>query len=358
MKGEIMMQEKKLNRILSTCVLIAFCICLVGFLAGESMAGSNWPKDIPFGCKSKGGTYIAATSISEMINKYVPGVHAHPATYVTDTVFPGLLKKGEIVLGTGIGPSIIKPSRGIGEYAGKKHVPGLRTAMIGDNTYYLVVVNAKADMKTIAGLKGKRLMAQKGGSIGFKDAWNGLLKAYEIPKGKTKILTFTQWSDLSIALREGKTEGVATYATLAASWLQDLMTTGDGRIMSWGDKNMEVMCSNVLGFIKGTVPANTFKGQKNAIATPVTPAYYNCHESLPDDLVYAITASVYEHFEEFKKFFALAKKFQLPGAIACDRMLIPMHNGAIKYYKEKGFWTPAHEARQKELLGLSKGKGS
>jgi len=36
--------------------------------------------------------------------------------------------------------------------------------------------------------------------------------------------------------------------------------------------------------------------------------------------------------------------------------LIPIHNGAIKYYKEKGFWTPAHEARQKKLLMLSKGK--
>jgi TRAP transporter TAXI family solute receptor len=328
-------------------------ICIA---AQSSSKSSNWPKDIPFGCKSKGGTYIAATSISEMINKYVPGVNAHPATYVTDSVFPGLLKKGEIVLGTGIGPSIIKPSRGMDEYAGKRHVPGLRTAMIGDNTYYLVVASRKSDIKTVADIKGKRLMAQKGGSIAFNNAWNGLLKSYDIPKKKVKILTFTQWSDLSNAIREGKTEAVATYATLAASWLQDLMTTGDGSLISWGDENMDKMSEYVLGFIKGEVPANTYKGQEAAVATPVTPAYYNCHESLPDDLVYAITAAVYDHFDEFKKYFALAKKFELPSAISPDRMLIPIHNGAIKYYKEKGFWTPAHEARQKKLLMLSKGK--
>ena len=133
------------------------------------------------------------------------------------------------------------------------------------------------------------------------------------------------------------------------------MTTGDGELISWGDENMDKMSEYVLGFIKGEVPANTYKGQTKAVATPVTPAYYNCHESLPNDLVYSITAAIYDHFDEFKKFFALAKEFELPKAISPDRMLIPIHDGAIQYYKEKGFWTPAHEERQLKLLKLSKG---
>ncbi len=29
---------------------------------------------------------------------------------------------------------------------------------------------------------------------------------------------------------------------------------------------------------------------------------------------------------------------------------LPFHNGAIKYFKEKGLWTPALEATQKRLL--------
>jgi TRAP-type uncharacterized transport system substrate-binding protein len=40
------------------------------------------------------------------------------------------------------------------------------------------------------------------------------------------------------------------------------------------------------------------------------------------------------------------KEYALPAQV-----VIPVHPGAIKYFKEAGMWTPAHEAQQQQVLG-------
>ncbi len=55
---------------------------------------------------------------------------------------------------------------------------------------------------------------------------------------------------------------------------------------------------------------------------------------VPDDVVYAITKEVMENLDAFKKLHpalgALTKKTMLEGLTA------PIHNGAMRYYKEAG----------------------
>jgi TRAP transporter TAXI family solute receptor len=322
--------------------------------AGEAPA--HWPKDLPFGCKSKTGSYVAATSICEMINKYVPGVNAHPATYVTDSAFPSLLRKGEILLATGSSSTQSKMVRGLGDFKGKRHVPGVRTIFAGEGYYYMVVAGTKTGINKIKDIEGKTFMSQLGGSVGFKDAREATLKIFNIPKDKITVLSFSKFSELPPAVREGKTKSVGSYVTLAASWIQDLTMTNDAKILPWNDDELKQMGELVPGFVKGAIPANTYKGQPEPIKTPVSIGYYNCYETLPDDLAYAITAAVYDHFDEFQSYFKLADKFKLPETIDPERITIPYHPGAIKYYREKGFWTPAHDAKQKEILRIVTGK--
>jgi len=42
---------------------------------------------------------------------------------------------------------------------------------------------------------------------------------------------------------------------------------------------------------------------------------------------------------------ATNKEYTLP-----DVFVIPWHPGAIRYFKEIGWWTPAHDAQQQKML--------
>jgi TRAP transporter TAXI family solute receptor len=57
---------------------------------------------------------------------------------------------------------------------------------------------------------------------------------------------------------------------------------------------------------------------------------------VPSDLVYAVVKGVFDNFDEFKK---LHPAFQVLKAenMLKDGLSAPLHAGAVRYYKEKGW---------------------
>lgn len=66
------------------------------------------------------------------------------------------------------------------------------------------------------------------------------------------------------------------------------------------------------------------------------------------DTVYEVMKVLYERGGEWHGVHPLARQWTLKNAL--DIFVIPFHDGAIRYFKEKGVWTAAHEAKQKAML--------
>ena len=66
------------------------------------------------------------------------------------------------------------------------------------------------------------------------------------------------------------------------------------------------------------------------LATLVTSA------KVPDDIVYALVKAVFDNFDEFKKLHPAFANLD-PKEMVKDGLSAPLHPGAVKYYKEKGW---------------------
>jgi TRAP transporter TAXI family solute receptor len=66
------------------------------------------------------------------------------------------------------------------------------------------------------------------------------------------------------------------------------------------------------------------------------------------DTVYAVMQALYDHHDEWASVHPLAKQWTLKKATQIN--VAPYHEGAVRFYKEKGVWTAALEAKQKKLL--------
>jgi TRAP-type uncharacterized transport system substrate-binding protein len=57
---------------------------------------------------------------------------------------------------------------------------------------------------------------------------------------------------------------------------------------------------------------------------------------VPANTVYAVVKAVFDSFDEFKKLHP-ALSHLTPQAMTKDGLSAPLHEGAMKYYKEKGW---------------------
>jgi TRAP transporter TAXI family solute receptor len=109
--------------------------------------------------------------------------------------------------------------------------------------------------------------------------------------------------------------------------------------------------------MSGYVPQTTVSGVKSALQVPMDHAYQCSHVRADDEpeFVYQLIKWLDENHESYKADFTHAHLMTVANLVAFldSRALQPLHDGAIRYLKEKGLWKPAHQARQDKLVALA-----
>ena len=103
----------------------------------------------------------------------------------------------------------------------------------------------------------------------------------------------------------------------------------------------------IPGFFYGIWRKGTFGLDVDTPSMGMAMAFY-ARADLGEDLVYGATKAIYEHTDELAKVHPKGAEWTL--ANATKNPVIPFHPGAIKYYKEKGTWTPQLEAANQRML--------
>jgi TRAP transporter TAXI family solute receptor len=95
------------------------------------------------------------------------------------------------------------------------------------------------------------------------------------------------------------------------------------------------------GETNATIAPGTYSGQVNndeEIAVPAYAMVFAANKAMSDDLAYTITKTYWENVDEYKK--SVAELAQLPTTEPMAGNNIPLHPGAVRYYKERGIAIP------------------
>ena len=89
------------------------------------------------------------------------------------------------------------------------------------------------------------------------------------------------------------------------------------------------------GFERATVPLALFRGVDRPIATVMRPNHLiYVRDEAPDDFAYAVARALDEHRQLFQV--QLEPWYYDPQTVAASKV-IPMHPGAMKYYRARGY---------------------
>jgi uncharacterized protein len=93
--------------------------------------------------------------------------------------------------------------------------------------------------------------------------------------------------------------------------------------------------ARVPGYERATVPLALFRGVDRSIATVMRPNHFiYVRDDAPDDFAYTVAKALDEHRKLFQV--QLEPWYYDPETVAVSKV-IPMHPGAMKYYRERGY---------------------
>jgi len=87
-------------------------------------------------------------------------------------------------------------------------------------------------------------------------------------------------------------------------------------------------------FVSAIIPANTYTGQDKDVPTAAVVNYLVTSSAVSDDVAYEMTKLIFESLPELSNAHVAGKEIRLETAATGSP--VPLHPGAIRYYREKG----------------------
>jgi TRAP transporter TAXI family solute receptor len=92
-----------------------------------------------------------------------------------------------------------------------------------------------------------------------------------------------------------------------------------------------------LGYTAATMAADTFKNQSQPVTTVGFPTVLIANKDLPEPVAYTVTKTVIENKDALVRGHAGLGGFDPQTAWQADRVGVPLHPGAERAYREKGW---------------------
>lgn len=262
-----------------------------------------------------------------------------------------------------VGSSTFPISHGLGtSYSKEEWGPQpIRVVWNGMAGWSAMVVRGDSGIKTMADLKGKRIGVVPGHAM-FEKAPRSTHAAVLAFAGLT-------WDDVtavpvkdSTAMFKGILEGSVDSGFLPTdhATAYELEASPHGIYfppMPSADKEAWARFQKIAPYIspsKCPVGAGIKEGKTVELSTMPYP--FVAYEWLDENIAYAYTKAVWGTYDVYKKARPRLEYFTHEETLNYKSLSYPYHDGAVKFFKEVGVWTPAMESWQKKQVDLEKAR--
>ncbi|BBK42181.1 C4-dicarboxylate ABC transporter substrate-binding protein [Allostella vacuolata] len=114
----------------------------------------------------------------------------------------------------------------------------------------------------------------------------------------------------------------------------------DATLLEVTDEELKKLDGGTGLFYHYTIKAGTYPGLDRDVKTSAYVNFLAVNDALPENDVYLITKTIYENLPFLYNIHASTKEMTLERAMS--GVPLPLHKGAIRFYREKGLTIPAH----------------
>jgi TRAP transporter TAXI family solute receptor len=207
--------------------------------------------------------------------------------------------------------------------------------------YFHFYVNAEsplASMDEIFGQKKKlRLAISQAGS---SDTWvlERVLDSYKtsIPELEKAGFTFLRgnYAFQANQFKDQNADGVFTFLAIPGAAVTEASVGRKLKLLDFSQSALTHL--EQFGITQGKIPAGTYEKAANTrdVVTAVAGSVITVHKDMSDELAYRLTTAFTGNYEKARKVHSSMETYEIKdGPTGCG---IPLHPGAVRYYREKG----------------------
>jgi len=305
------------------------------FLPVEAVAQQKY---LTIGTGGVTGVYYAAGgAICRLVNKdrAKHGIRCSVESTGGSVFNINTIKAGELDLGVAQSDVQYNAAKGQGQFKDAGAMGELRAVMSLHPEPFTVLTRKEANIKSFADLKGKKFNVGNPGS-GTRASLEELIAAMGWKLSDFALASELKADEHGPALCDGKIDGFFYGVGHPSANIQDPTTTCGAKLVSVTGPAVDKLLKDKPYYGPATIPAGLYPNNPQETKTYGVLATLVSSSKVPADTVYVVVKAVFDNFEEFKKLHPALANLK-PEDMVKNGNSAPLHEGAARYYKEKGW---------------------
>lgn len=310
----------------------ALCVLLSGCGADGSASREEKLTVLTIGTADSGGTmYAVGSAIAQAITEGDSSIKVNLGASTGSTMNVRGLADGEIDLGLVSGDVAYAAYHGQDEFT--QPVEGLRAVA----AVYVSTSNWIAPERTgaeyVHDLVGKRI------GVGPQESTTELsartaMTVLGLDQGGTQLIN-CGLGDGARMVEKGELDAIHGFSGAPVGGLTELAQREPCRLLKYTQEELDVILAQNDSYYPTVIPAGTYEGQEEDVATYGVKCLLCVDESMPMELAYQLTREIWAASEQLaQEHPALAEITQ--GEFICRDLPIPLHPGAQVFYVGQG----------------------
>jgi TRAP transporter TAXI family solute receptor len=316
--------------------------CLIGASVAVGLATAAGPaaaqqKFVTIGTGGVTGVYYAVGgAICRLLNKdrKTHGIRCSVESTGGSAFNVNTIQGGELDFGMSQSDVAFNAIKGEGQYKGKPFAE-LRSVYSVHPEPFTVLARKEANISKFEDFKGKRFNVGNPGS-GTRASMEQLLEALGWKMSDFSLASELRADEHGPALCDNKIDGFFYAVGHPSANIQDPTTTCGAQLISLTGAAVDKIVAQYPYYAKATIPGGMYAANAKPTETYGVLATLVTSAKVPDSSVYELVKATFENFDEFKKLHPAFVNLD-PAKMVKDGLSAPLHPGAAKYYKEKGW---------------------
>ena len=317
--------------------VIALTSVLLATLAAGIVPAQSQQQFISIGTGGVTGVYYpTGGAICRLVNKNRKehGIRCSAESTGGSIYNINTIRNGELEFGVAQSDWQYHAYHGTSKFEDQGKFEGLRAVFSVHPEPVTIIAHDDSGISNITDFKGQRVNIGNPGS-GTRGTWEVIEAALGWERSDLKLASELKSAEMGMAVCDRKIDAYFWLVGHPSAATQEALSTCDSHLVNATGDAIDKLVADNSFYRTATIPVGMYNNESD-IQTFGVGATFVTSADVPEEVVYVVVKAVFDNFDNFKKLHPAFGNLN-PEEMISDSLSAPLHDGAAKYYKERGW---------------------